>query len=282
MIPVDTALDIVLKHTPSLGSEEVPLADALGRVLGEDVRADADMPPFDRSAMDGYAVRASDVAEAPVVLEVAGQVRAGQWPDHPLPPGQAVQVMTGAPVPPGTTAVQPVEKTRALDRGGRGPRGGAGRSEEIRGHPAFARAKRAEPMSGMNARLAKPGAHRLPDHRLQPAAVDGELRDVIARIGPAQLAPYLLAETVGVEQLVGSDPHRIEPIEQSKLGQFLDCMRQGVDADAELADGVRLFVDFAVDTARMQHQRRGQAADSASDDDHFHGSTRKNARIRAR
>jgi molybdopterin molybdotransferase len=119
MIPVDAALDIVLKHTPSLGAEEVPLAEALGRVLAEDVRADADLPPFDRSAMDGFAVRASDVTRAPVVLEVAGQIRAGQWPDQPLPPGQAVQVMTGAPVPAGATAVQPVEKTRPLDGGRR-------------------------------------------------------------------------------------------------------------------------------------------------------------------
>lgn len=119
MIPVDAALEIVLQHTPSLGVEEVPLGEALGRVLAEDVRADADMPPFDRSAMDGYAVRASDAAQAPVVLEVAGQIRAGQWPDQPLAPGQAVQVMTGAPVPPGATAVQPVEKTRAIDGGRR-------------------------------------------------------------------------------------------------------------------------------------------------------------------
>jgi molybdopterin molybdotransferase len=119
MIPVDAALDIVLKHTPSLGAEEVPLTEALGRVLAEDVSTDSDLPPFDRSAMDGYAVRAADVAQAPVVLDVAGQIRAGQWPDHPLPPGQAVQVMTGAPVPAGATAVQPVEKTRAIDGGRR-------------------------------------------------------------------------------------------------------------------------------------------------------------------
>jgi molybdopterin molybdotransferase len=119
MIPVDAALEIVLKHTPSLGTEDVPLAEALGRVLAEDVRTDTDMPPFDRSAMDGYAVRAADVAGAPVVLEVAGQVRAGQWPDQPLPAGQAVQIMTGAPVPAGATAVQPVEKTRAIDGGRR-------------------------------------------------------------------------------------------------------------------------------------------------------------------
>jgi molybdopterin molybdotransferase len=119
LIPVDEALAIVLAHTPSLPDEEVLLTDALGRVLAEAAAADHDMPPFDRSAMDGYAVRAADVAHAPVVLEVAGQVRAGQYPADTLRPGQAVQVMTGAPVPPGATAVQPVEKTRALDGGRR-------------------------------------------------------------------------------------------------------------------------------------------------------------------
>jgi molybdopterin molybdotransferase len=118
-IPVDEALAIVLAHTPSLPAEEVLLTEALGRVLAEDAVADHDMPPFDRSAMDGYAVRAGDVAQAPVVLEVAGQVRAGQYPTETLRPGQAVQVMTGAPVPQGATAVQPVEKTRALEGGRR-------------------------------------------------------------------------------------------------------------------------------------------------------------------
>ena len=119
MLLVEDALAIVLAHTPRLDLEEVELTDALGRVLAEDVRADADMPPFDRSAMDGYAVRAADTAGAPIVLPVAGQVRAGHYSDQPLPPGQAVQIMTGAPVPVGATAVQPVEKTRALDGGTR-------------------------------------------------------------------------------------------------------------------------------------------------------------------
>src|SRR5258706_12641902 len=117
MIPVDAALDIVLNHPPALGAEEVPLTEALGRVLAEDVSTDSDLPPFDRSAMDGYAVRAADVVQAPVVLDVAGQIRAGQWPDHPLPPGQAVQVMTGAPGPPGATAVQPAGTTPATHGG---------------------------------------------------------------------------------------------------------------------------------------------------------------------
>ena len=117
VIPVEIALEIVLAHASSLPSEKILLEDAVGRVLAEDVRADADFPPFDRSAMDGYAVRAADVVSAPVVLAVAGQVRAGQVADQPLRPGEAIQVMTGAPVPPDATAVQQVEKTRALEEG---------------------------------------------------------------------------------------------------------------------------------------------------------------------
>lgn len=119
MIPVDEALKIVLDHTPRLGVEEVALGDAVGRVLAEEVRADSDLPPFARAAMDGYAVRAADVSGGAAVLAVAGQVRAGQVPDRPLGPGEAIQIMTGAPVPAGADAVQPVERTRPAADGRR-------------------------------------------------------------------------------------------------------------------------------------------------------------------
>lgn len=115
MVAVDEALRIVLENTPDLGTEEVALGDALGRVLAEDVCSDVEMPPFDRSMMDGYAVRAADVARTPALLQVAGSVRAGQLPGAALRAGQALQVMTGAPVPAGADAVQQVERTRASD-----------------------------------------------------------------------------------------------------------------------------------------------------------------------
>jgi molybdenum cofactor synthesis domain-containing protein len=117
VIPVEQALEIVLAHTPLLPSDEVDLTEAVGRVLAEDVRSDVEMPPFDRAAMDGYAVRARDVASVPVTLRVVGQVRAGQVTERELGAGEAIQIMTGAPVPPGATAVQPVEKTRPLPDG---------------------------------------------------------------------------------------------------------------------------------------------------------------------
>jgi len=119
MVPVDEALEIVLRETRALPTEEIALDDAPGRVLAEDVRSDTDMPPFDRSAMDGYAVRAADVASVPARLTVTGEVAAGAWPDRDLGPGEAIRIMTGAPVPGGATAVQQVEKTRALEDGRR-------------------------------------------------------------------------------------------------------------------------------------------------------------------
>jgi molybdopterin molybdotransferase len=114
-VTVEEALEIVLREALALPEEEVGLEDALARVLAEDVRSDVDLPPFDRSAMDGYALRAADVTGAPVALQVVGEVAAGQWPSQKVGPGQAIRIMTGAPVPDGATAVQPVEKTRPLD-----------------------------------------------------------------------------------------------------------------------------------------------------------------------
>jgi molybdopterin molybdotransferase len=115
MIPVEEALEIVLREAPALSHEDVALDDALSRVLAGDVASDSDLPPFDRAAMDGYALRAADVVSAPAALDVVGEVRAGQWPDLTVGPGQAVRIMTGAPVPPGADAVQQVEKTQPLD-----------------------------------------------------------------------------------------------------------------------------------------------------------------------
>ena len=118
MIAVEDALDIVLSQTRALPSEDVALADALGRVLAEDVTSDLDLPPFDRAMMDGYALRSQD-ASAPATLEVIGRLAAGQVFDKPVGRQQAVRIMTGAPLPQGADAVQQVEKTRKLDDGAR-------------------------------------------------------------------------------------------------------------------------------------------------------------------
>jgi molybdenum cofactor synthesis domain-containing protein len=92
----------------------VALADALNRVLAEDIVADSDLPPFDRSQMDGYAVRAEDTTEAPVRLRIVGESAAGNGWHNELKQGEAVRIMTGAPVPAGADSVQQVELAHEL------------------------------------------------------------------------------------------------------------------------------------------------------------------------
>lgn len=118
MISVETALSKVLQTVRMLGEESVPLSEADGAVLAKDIVADIDMPPFDKSSMDGYAVRSADVANAPVQLSVVATIKAGQMPDFVLQPGQAAKIMTGAPIPKEADSVQMVEKTAPVGNNG--------------------------------------------------------------------------------------------------------------------------------------------------------------------
>src|SRR5215211_1475863 len=117
MISVAEAIQIVRQETVVLPSEQVELSPALGRVLAKNVVADSDLPPFDRSQMDGYAVRAEDVKTAPVRLRIVGESAAGRGWHNQLEEGQAVRIMTGAPVPTGADSVQQVELTHELKDG---------------------------------------------------------------------------------------------------------------------------------------------------------------------
>ena len=112
MIPIHEAIKLVLRHTRTLESESVALSDSMDRVLAEDIIADCDLPPFDRAQMDGYAVRAEDVAATPARLKIVGESAAGSGWHHEMKTGEAVRIMTGAPVPLGADAVQQVELTR--------------------------------------------------------------------------------------------------------------------------------------------------------------------------
>ena len=99
LLPVDEALRRLLEGAGPVGQETVPLDEAAGRVLAGPLHALRTQPPFDASAMDGYAVRAADVAEAPARLTVIGSAPAGKPFGGAVGPGQAVRIFTGAPVP---------------------------------------------------------------------------------------------------------------------------------------------------------------------------------------
>ncbi|GBC76680.1 Molybdopterin molybdenumtransferase [bacterium HR08] len=111
MIPVEDAQEIIVHNVVVSDAERVPLAEAFGRILRQPIRADMDLPPFDRAMMDGYAVRAEDTVRAPVRLRVVGELLAGMTFSGAIAPGEAVKIMTGAVVPPGANAVERVEKT---------------------------------------------------------------------------------------------------------------------------------------------------------------------------
>jgi len=110
-LSVAEAQKIILEAAAPLGAETVPSADGLGRALAEAVVSGRTLPPEDNSAMDGYAVRAADLATPPVALPVVYEVPAGVHAPRPLERGEAARILTGAPLPPGADAVVRQEDT---------------------------------------------------------------------------------------------------------------------------------------------------------------------------
>ena len=113
-LSVAAAQQCVLESVAVFGAEQVKLEQSLGRVLAGEVRANRDQPPFDISAMDGYALRSADLAAIPATLEIIEDIKAGDLPSKTLAPGQCARIMTGAPMPQGADAVIRVEDTEAM------------------------------------------------------------------------------------------------------------------------------------------------------------------------
>ncbi len=131
LMPYEEALDKLMNAaSPMSDTERVSVKSALGRVLREDVKAGFDIPPFDKATMDGYAVRSEDTrgasAEAPVKLHVLEDLPAGRKSERTIKSGEAIRIMTGAPLPAGASAVVKVEDTFEV------PAGRAGITKEVR------------------------------------------------------------------------------------------------------------------------------------------------------
>jgi molybdopterin molybdotransferase len=114
MITVEQALQLVEKHARALSPRRVPLDEAAGLVLAEDVASDVDSPPHDKAMMDGYAVASCDRSAVRQVIE---EIAAGAVPRQTVGSGQASRIMTGAPLPAGADAVIPVEQTELVEDG---------------------------------------------------------------------------------------------------------------------------------------------------------------------
>jgi molybdopterin molybdotransferase len=191
MIPAEEAFRLIAAHSPALPAESAPLSEACGRVLAEDLLAREDLPSFDNSAMDGYAV--SGPAESWRVRET---LPAGSRPPAPLADGEAARVMTGAPVPPGAAAV--VMRELVSDRpdgrvsSARPPRPGENirpRGEDVRaGEALLSRGHRLRPYEvGL---LAAQGWVDVPVHRRPRVAVlstGDELVDAASSLRPGQI-----------------------------------------------------------------------------------------------
>jgi molybdopterin molybdotransferase len=116
-LTVAAAQQCVLDSIGVLGAEQVRLEQSLGRVLAEDIHANRDQPPYDVSAMDGFALRSADVATEQATLQIIEDIKAGDMPARTVLAGQCARIMTGAPVPAGADAVIRVEDTQAVADG---------------------------------------------------------------------------------------------------------------------------------------------------------------------
>ena len=237
-LSVAEARERVLALMAPLPAEEVPLAGALQRALAAPIRAAATLPPWDNSAMDGYAVRGADVAgasaDAPMTLTVVGEVRAGIRWEGTLGRGEAVRIMTGGPLPDGADSVVRVEDTDRETRPGRvGVRSDRDRGRNVR--PGGEDVRRGERLleagellgPGALALAAAAGLATVPVHRRPRIAVltsGDELRgpnrfdDVRAgRAIPDTNGPFLLAAAVeaGAEAVgLGPVPDRGEMVRE--------------------------------------------------------------------
>lgn len=253
LLSVEEALQRILAVVHALDDEEIETPAALGRVLAEDVRAEFDVPPFPNSAMDGYAVRAADIADAapdhPVELRVIADVPAGDAQGITVEPGSASRIMTGAPLPPGADTIVPVEMTdepwtrgdRPLPERVRVFRSAAPQAhirpagEDIRrGETVLRRGVRLRPQEiGVLAALGRPHVRVVRRPRVAILATGDELVEISAPLGPGQIHDtnsYTLAALV---EGSGGIPLRLG-IARDRLDEVRAKLRAGLEQGADL------------------------------------------------
>ncbi|MHB8377183.1 MAG: molybdopterin molybdotransferase MoeA [Dehalococcoidia bacterium] len=253
MISVEEALERILSYVRVLGPEERAILDALGQVVADDVVSPLDIPPHDNTAMDGYAVRATETSgartDAPVTLRVIGELAAGYLFDGEVQPGTAVRIMTGAPMPRGADAVVPFEET-----------------DEPSGR-AFGSFAKSRDVVGI-LKAARPGAN------VRRAAEDVRRGQTILRAGAV-----LHAAQIGVLASLGQSTVRVhrrpviailstgdevqEPGRPLRPGQIYDSNAYSISAMVQANGGIPKRLGIAKDTveALTAKLREGLDAD---------------------
>jgi molybdopterin molybdotransferase len=254
VVSFEEARHLVEQHSADMCSGEVETVDllaGLGRVLAEGILADRDFPPFARATRDGYAVRAADLAEVPARLEVVGEVKAGDWPEPgvcSVGSGQAVGIMTGAPLPARADAVVMVEYTSPIGEP-------AGKSVEVRRSvvigenfvPRGAEARAGQLLLDRGRRLdhagiaiaASVGKSRVQVFRKPRVAIlstGDEVVEIDAMPGPAQIRnsnSYSLAAQV---QNAGGEAVRLA-VAPDERGRLRALIEEGLGCDLLLLTG---------------------------------------------
>lgn len=237
MISVEEARERILAFFARLEPERKPVLEALGQVLAEDVVAPFDIPPLDNTAMDGYAVRAGDTAGAtevsPRELQVTADLAAGYVLDTPVGAGEAVRIMTGAPMPPGADSIVPFEETdEALREVGEAPRkAGSVRVFKAANVGANIRYKAEDVTAGQTVISA--------GRVLRPSEVG-----VLSSIGLAEVSVYRRP----VVAILSTGDEITEPGQPLKPGRIYDANAHGIAAMVTKYGGIPRLLGIARDT----------------------------------
>ena len=237
MISVEEARARILSFVARLEPERVPVLDALGQALAEDIVAGFDIPPLDNTAMDGYAVRAADTAGAseanPRTLTVTADLAAGYVLESELGEGEAVRIMTGAPIPPGADAIVPFEETdEPLREPGQAPTRGGGVGVFKGAAPAANIRRRGEDI--------RAGQVVLEAGRVVRASETG----VLASIGRTEVSVYRRPEVA----ILSTGDEIVAPGGERRPGQIYDANAHSVAALVRAFGGRARFLGIARDT----------------------------------